>query len=142
MIITKDSHLDHGLTSEHLKLLFELFGNHEEFFIETVAIDAPLPLVPCGLYGPIMGDPKITASQVEWRKREGRGYQSRIITRCRSRLRDRITVIAGPHEDHKCMLYTAFGGPLAPKEPRDPSLSDEDREASETFWSQHALVWP
>jgi hypothetical protein len=41
---------------------------------------------------------------------------------------------------HPCMLYTAFGGPLAPKEPGDPTLKDSEREESEKFWSQHALV--
>ncbi len=37
-------------------------------------------------------------------------------------------------------LFTAFYGQLAPKEPWDPYLKDEERAESETFWSTHALV--
>lgn len=38
-------------------------------------------------------------------------------------------------------LFTAFYGQLAPKEPWDPRLKDEEREESEKFWSTHALVY-
>jgi hypothetical protein len=40
---------------------------------------------------------------------------------------------------HACILYTAFGGPLTPKEPGDATLSGEERQESFKFWSQHAL---
>jgi hypothetical protein len=40
---------------------------------------------------------------------------------------------------HACILYTAFGGPLTPKEPGDAALSGEERQESFKFWSQHAL---
>jgi hypothetical protein len=38
---------------------------------------------------------------------------------------------------HACILYTAFGGPLAPQEPGDPGCKDP--EASAAFWREHAL---
>jgi hypothetical protein len=143
MIITKDSHLDHGLTSEHLKLLFDLFGNRNSFFIETVIIKEPLPLVPCGLYGPRMGDRKVHDDHVLWERRGDRPYLSRVLPRVPMRLQDKLTVICGPHEGHPCILYTAFGGPLAPKEVRDPSLEKDRAESiqeSIDFWADHALV--
>ena len=43
-------------------------------------------------------------------------------------------------DDGKHTLFTAFYGPSAPKEPWDPSLSDEGRAESEAFWRTHALV--
>lgn len=39
-----------------------------------------------------------------------------------------------------CVLYTAFGGPLAAKELGDPTLNPEECEASELFWGEHALA--
>jgi hypothetical protein len=144
MIITKDSHLDHGLTSEHLKLIFEQFGDRNEFFIETITIPAPLPLIPCLLFGPIMGDEKIDDLRVEWEKRGDRPYPSRILFGARPRLQSRLTVVCGPHQEHKCILYTAFGGPLAPKEVGDPTIatSPKDISASANFWAEHALAMP
>lgn len=52
-----------------------------------------------------------------------------------------LTVIAGPHEGDGCVLYTAHGGPAAPREPWDPSLNDDAAalEESRAFWSVHAL---
>jgi hypothetical protein len=39
---------------------------------------------------------------------------------------------------HSCILFTAFGGPPTPQEPDDPTCKDP--EASEKFWSEHALT--
>jgi hypothetical protein len=163
MIITKDSHLDHGLTSEHLKLLFERFGDRTEFFIETFTIPKPLPLLPSGLYGPLAGDPPVEDKDCEEICRGDREYESRVLKNGRARLQDKLTVIAGPEDDWKfarptednppgtgpsyefmpfIVLYTAYGGPLAPKEYYDPSLKEHEEAASLAFWKQHALVYP
>jgi len=45
---------------------------------------------------------------------------------------------AGGKVKHACILYTAFGGPLAPQEPGDPGCKDP--VASATFWREHALA--
>ena len=42
--------------------------------------------------------------------------------------------------DGKNKMFTAFYGPLAPKEPTDPTLSDAEREEAVKFWSKHALT--
>jgi hypothetical protein len=39
---------------------------------------------------------------------------------------------------HACIVYTMYGGPLAPQEPGDPGCRDVD--ASKAFWSEHALT--
>lgn len=46
----------------------------------------------------------------------------------------------GPDEQDQLNCYTAFGGPLAPKEPGDPTLKPEERAKSEAFWREHALA--
>ena len=50
-----------------------------------------------------------------------------------------MTVIGGPDGDDPCVLYTAFGGPAAPREPWDPSLDEAGWAASLAFWEAHAL---
>jgi hypothetical protein len=39
------------------------------------------------------------------------------------------------------ILYTAFGGPAAPREPGDPSLDGNEAGLAESkaFWAEHAL---
>jgi hypothetical protein len=53
-----------------------------------------------------------------------------------------LTVIAGPGDDglDGVVLYTAYGGKCAPREPGDTSLNDEQRLESQAFWSEHALA--
>lgn len=38
-----------------------------------------------------------------------------------------------------CVLFTVFGGPMAPRELFDPTLPASERSESERFWSEHAL---
>lgn len=45
----------------------------------------------------------------------------------------------GPSEG-AIILYTAFGGPLAEREPFDPGLDDAAHETSKAFWRVHALA--
>jgi hypothetical protein len=176
MIITKDSHVDHGLGGVHIELLFQLFGARDAFFIETVPLKSPtagfpLPPLPCLLYGPIMGDGPVPEALTTWAQRGEREWEDRCIiaqatvpltgTKLRGdtnwKMREDIpqapgyaqgrvvktmTVIAGPNGGHACILYTAFGGPLAPKGINDPSLLAAERQESETFWAEHALLVP
>ena len=90
-----------------------------------------------------MGDPPIhdNHSDVYFESRGGgRNYNSKMLPG-EHRTTRMITAIARPHkETGRPFLITAFGGPLAPKEPNDPTLRDEEREESEAFWSQHALL--
>lgn len=142
MIITKDSHLDHGLTAAHIALILERFGDVETFTIATVDIPEALPSVECGLYGPLMGDSPIGEYEVIYQKRGNREGLSRMLNRPltgKARPTRKLSVIIGPHEG-QTILYTAFGGPVAPREPFDPSLSPEDKKAAEAFWAEHALA--
>lgn len=174
MIKHTASHLDHNLSAAQLAFLFERFAERDAFFIETLTFPRELGTVPCGLYGPLMGDPPIAESEMTYGVRGTREWSSRILD-LPARDQHEVTVIAGPHEEtcarcggagswqslaipdpggpayytcsscggvgkikHACVLYTAFGGPLAPQEPGDPGCKDV--EASRRFWSEHALA--
>jgi hypothetical protein len=131
------SHVDHGLTEAQLRYLLDRFADRDSFFIETVTLPRDLGTVPCGLYGPLMGDPIIGEAEVTYARRGDRAWDSRLIA-LPPRQQHEVTVIAGPHEEHNCILYTAFGGPLAPQEPGDPGCKDP--AASAVFWREHALA--
>jgi len=138
LTITPESHVDHNLTEMHLAFIRERFADRDAFFIETVDLPADLPSLPCGLYGPTMGDDSIVNGTID-AARGTRKYASRLIDRPMRTSRS-LTVIAGPHGDASCVLYTAFGGPQAPREPGDPDLGEGDeRTASVAFWAIHAL---
>lgn len=139
MIKHKDSHLDHGLTEAQVAYIFERFASESRFFVETIELPTNLGTVPCGLYGPIMGDDPIPEDQVVYLKRNGRPYETRFVDKP-TRPTNQVTIIAGRHDNHPCVLFTAFGGPAAPKEPGDPNCMD--LAASQAFWTQHALAFP
>lgn len=149
MQLHKDSHLDHSLTAAQVAYLLEIFADRVAFFVETIELPAHLGTVLCGLYGPIMGDAPIEEAWVDYRRRPPREYLSRVLAKHQhpggfpgpqagQRQVRTVTVVAGPHADLPCVLYTAYGGPCAPQEPDDPGCRDV--VASKAFWAQHALV--
>lgn len=99
-----ESHLDHGLTEPQISYLLQRYADRRAFFIETVDLHSDLGTVPCGLYGPIMGDaaigPAFAITHVSYGKRGDRPYESRLID-LPARPTRKVTVIAGPH-DEKC----------------------------------------
>jgi hypothetical protein len=140
--ITKDSHVDHGLTSEVLDHIKERFADRDAFFIETFQLPVELGKVFCGLYGPLMGDDPVPEDIVYYGIRDGRKVATRMI-QAPYRMVRTLTVIAGPHGEDSCVLYTAFGGALTEREPGDPDIKSlEDLEKSRKCWAEHALADP
>lgn len=137
MIKHPDSHVDHGLTEAQLDYLLRRFANRAYSFLETITLPRALGTVACALYGPLVGDPVIREDEVTYARRGTRTWDSRLI-KLLPRQQHEVTVIAGPHDGHPCVLYTAFGGPAAPQEPGDPSC--EDLVTSTAFWRDHALA--
>lgn len=137
MIITDASHTDHGLAPTVIDYILARFADRSAFFIETIEIPEGLPSASCGLYGPIVGDAPVPEADVSYHVRGTRDWSSRMVDRSPRPTRT-LTVIAGPHNGDPCVLYTAFGGPLAPQEPGDPKCANP--EASTSFWAQHALA--
>lgn len=138
MKITAASHLDHGLFAYHVRYLLGLFGDRSAFFIETIELPSYLDAVPCHLHGPATGEDPVLESEVSYEVRGNRAGPSRMCSRAPKMTRT-VTVIAGPREGEPCVLYTAFGGPLAPREPWDPTLPADKADESRAFWAEHAL---
>lgn len=168
MKITKDSHLDHELTVGQLDYIKKKFADRTAFFKETFELPTDLGTVPCALIGPAVGMAPIPEDMVGYMIRNGRKCAARVhkdgpkfqaltvsedpaasdspmqytwrpfpkVPQVRM-----VTVIAGPHNGDSCVLYTAYGGPLAPRSPGDPDIQswDELLESRE-FWAQHALI--
>jgi hypothetical protein len=135
----KDSHLDHSLTEDQIQWILDSFKDRDGFLLETVTLPQELGQVPCGLYGPLMGDDPISETEVIHERRGSRSYDSRLVNRP-VRPTSQVTVIAGEHDGESCVLFTAFGGPATPREPGDPSLPEKGRTESVEFWSTHALA--
>ena len=100
MIKHRDSHVDHSLTEEQLGYLLDRFADRNAFFLETIELPKTLGTVPCGLWGPIMGDPPVRDEEICHERRGDRVWTSRLVERSTRPTRT-ITVIAGPHEE-KC----------------------------------------
>jgi hypothetical protein len=98
MIKHRDSHVDHGLTEAQLDYLLDRFADRDGFFIETITLPRALGTVPCGLYGPKMGDPPIGEHEVRHAARGDRAWPSRLVD-LPPRDQRELTVIAGPHEE-------------------------------------------
>ena len=137
MIKHSDSHVDHGLSEAQLRYLLDRFADRNAFFLETIELPEDLGTAPCGLYGPTMGDAPVSDDEVVCAARSTRAWTSRLVDRP-ARPTRKVTVIAGPHDGHPCVLYTAFGGPATPQEPGDPGCKDP--AASAAFWREHALA--
>ena len=140
MILHPESHIDH-VPPEILEWVLHTFHDRSAFFVETVEIPQGLPDVECGLHGPIMGDVPVREEEVTYQARAGRTWPSRLINRP-TRPTRQFVIIGGPYKEHPCILYTCFGGVLAPKEPQDPTLDPVNQEESRRFWGQHALSFP
>lgn len=169
MIKHRDSHVDHGLTNGQLHYLLDHFADRSGFFIETVTLPRDLGTVPCGLYGPLMGDPAIREDEINYAHRGTRAWDSRLIN-LPPRQQHEVTVIAGPHEE-TCPTCAGsgrlahghgFGASVpcnrceggkikhacvlytafgGPSAPQEPGdPACKDPSASAAFWRDHALA--
>jgi hypothetical protein len=138
MKITANSHLDHALPPEVVAFIAERYANQTSFLIETIDLPEGFEPVSCILIGPSVGLPTVDEARVTYEVRGPRRYASRMCASPKS-LSRQVTVIMGEHEG-EAILFTAYGGPCAPREPGDPSITSwEELQASRKFWSEHAL---
>lgn len=141
MKVIKESHTDH-LTPEVLAYVEGRFADREAFFIETIELPKEYEPMQLGIRGPSVGDPEVTEDEVKYKIRKGRKCASRIYTGdIPARMTRELTVVAGPNGDDPCVLYTAYPGPAAVREPGDSGIASwEELLASRVFWTMHALV--
>ncbi len=169
MIKHRDSHVDHGLTEGQLRYLLDRFADRRGFFIEALTLPRELGTVPCGLYGPAMGDSPIGEDEAICARRGDRAWDSRLID-LPPRQQHEVTVIAGPHEEEcgTCRgagraagghgfgasfpCEACDGGKIkhacilytafgGPPTPQEPGdPACKDPVASAAFWREHALA--
>jgi len=139
------SHVDH-VTPEILDHLRARFSHlvPDGVHVETFEMPKYLGTLPCNLYGPDMGDGPIEDGEdVAYMKRANRvsrgvTWLSRTINRPPRPTRT-LTVVLGPADGDPCVLYTAYAGPAAPREPGDPDHTPETRAEAAAYWDKHAL---
>lgn len=134
-----DSHLDHSLTEAHVAFVLGLNpAEHGDptspVRVFTVELPDTLGSLPCNLYGPLMGDDPVLESEVSYHVRGERKGKSRMIDGKSPRPSRLVSVVAGPHDGRDWVLFTAYGGPLMPREP-----FEDDSEATRILWEKHAL---
>lgn len=141
LVITEESHLDHGLSPEVVAWLLEQFKDRSGFFIESFDLPPWAGKVESLLYGPVAGDDPVTESEVYYSRRGDRAGESRMVHRP-ARFTRQLTVIAGPRGSEPCVLYTAHGGGPAPREPWsvDAVVSRAAHAEAVSFWAVHALA--
>lgn len=140
-----DSHLDHALTPAQVDFVLSQAAADGELTVQTVTLPEELGSVSCNLHGPATGSDPVPESEVTYAKRGEREGESRMCKRAPVQTRE-VTIISGPHDGQGCVLFTAYGGPNAPKEPFDfpaeenrPDFKSLSVVASEAFWKEHAL---
>lgn len=143
--IADASHVDHGLPTETLRYVVETVEAERAaalgagLVIHTVTLPERFAPVPCSLVGPATGHEPVSDDRVRYEPRPPREYPSRLVEHPPVPTRE-VTIIVGEHEGDPAVLFTAFGGPLAPREPGDPTLPEEQRAEAEAFWREHALA--
>lgn len=140
MHLSPESHAHH-LSPAQIDWVMRAFGEREGFFIATAELPKGLGELSSGLYGPIVGDRPVSDAEARYETRAGRAWPSRLVRRP-SRPTRVVTVIGGPDAAGRTVLYTAYGGPAAPREPGDPSLEGDAAALAEStaFWREHALA--
>lgn len=135
------SHVDHNIPAGTLQYALQHFAGEDKFFAKALHLPEGFPGVLSALYGPLAGDDPVAEEDVYYSIRGSRACASRMVPR-RDRLVRTLVVIAGPTVGEDGMvLYTCYGGQVAPREPGDTSIGTwEEVLASREFWSQHALA--
>ena len=136
-------HADHGINEEqmiHIQATVDAMTHEGQgFFIHQV--DMADSQVPCGLYGPAMGDGAVPDKAVVMEKRSEDRPADRLLKGYPTRLVGYVQCIGVRDlEANTITLFTVYGGPLAPQNPEDPTLAEERKAEAVEFWSKHALV--
>ncbi len=112
--------------------------------IKKLSYQAPFFIGPVDLQRVIGANScvEVTAQdEVKMLRRKNRDGETPIVFNRQAEPTTQIVVGVCTDDDGLETLFTAFYGQLAPKEPWDPRLKDEEREESEAFWRTHALVY-
>ena len=132
-------HADHGLSQTELAIVKEVARGAKGFFIKVIEIQHQTNL-KSALMGPSVGDDPLGDQHplVYYSVRGTRAHPSKMVNEVGRKATHLVVIGMGGEA-----VFTAYGtenGIVAPREPWDPSLSDEEREVSQAFWAVHALA--
>ena len=131
-------HADHGITEAQTGYIqSELAEQDQHFFIRQITIPMELGTVPCALYGPSMGDRDVPDSEVTLECRGDRPWADKLLVGWPMRPVNYVQVI-GIREGDDFTIFTIYGGPLAPRNPEDPT--NKNPELAQQWWDVHALA--
>ena len=137
-------HADHGVIEALIAALVATVSK-PGFFAFTADLPADAPSLRNALYGPASGDAPVHERDVHYKRRTMDRPPSRMIG-FESRPTRQVTIIGnlGPSgvDDPETAVFTCYGGPLAEREPGDPSLEpgSPEHQAAVKFWAAHALA--
>lgn len=136
-VIEGVSHTDHRVSEAHINWLrCELEGKLQPGInVVTMTLPEHLP----GLHSALVYHP--SDEGVTYERRGSRAYESRMVKRHELPTRE-ITAIIGPHNGDTPVLYTAFGGPAAPREPNDPHFDGEGGRCTKCHGAGFVTVDP
>jgi len=135
-------HTDHGISDDQWGFIRGYLEemDPDALFVQQVTIPPNLGTVECGLHGPAMGDVAVSRDEITMLKRGDADDQFRwpdpIVERP-TRSVDYVQIIGIRAEEDLILVFTVYGGPLAPQNPLDPN--NPDVPGSEKFWGEHAL---
>ena len=132
-------HADHGLVPQHFTAIEKAVEGVQGFFIKVISLDG-LPPLESALYGPSVGDEPVVVD-VELIVRNNRPGPSRMVRRPMKRATGLVAI--GMVNEEGILLFTAYGttgGVVAPREPWDKGLNEEEKKQAEEFWAVHALA--
>jgi len=131
-------HADHGILDVHKAVISDIFEKKGEGFLATtVELPAECPDLLSGIHGPSVGDAPVPSSEVHWATRGQRKGLSRLCHRAPRPTR--LMTVIGIREGGHVKVFTAYGGPLAPREITDATLPADAAEEACAFWAVHAL---
>ena len=132
------SHADHGVLAAHKAVIENLFQEAGDgFLLRTVELPDGCADLESGLHGPLAGDEPVLTAEVHWAKRGERPGLSRLCGRAMRPTR--LMTVIGTRKGDEVTVFTAYGGPCAPREITDASLPPEAAEEAAQFWAVHAL---
>ena len=133
----KIAHKDHTMTEAiRAWALSQFVALSGGFHVSTFTIPADLGTAPNAMHGPSEGDAPIEESEAFYGTRGDRPVLSRLCDRA-PRSSKLVTVIGINQAEP--VIFTMYGGPAAPREPSDASMSPEERETARKYWAAHAL---
>lgn len=131
-------HADHGVTESTLMWAIAQIGG-SGFFLQTFTLPDAHPDLMNALYGPSSGDEPVSDEDVHFVKRSEDRPESRMVKL--PKRPTRLLTVIGILGDGEVTIFTAYGGPVAEREPGDVTLrTDEEKAAAVAFWSTHALA--